>query len=106
MKHYTVMVTEGALEDMEEIYNYIASVLLSPENARRQYNRIVDAIFTLEEMPERYKQMDFDFARQKGLRRMLVDNYSVIYAVKGESVFITNVIYSASDIETRLGEKK
>ncbi len=31
---------------MEQIYDYIASVLQVPENAMRQYNRIADAIVT------------------------------------------------------------
>lgn len=40
MKQYTVQITENALADMEEIYNYIAIQLKAPENAMGQYNRI------------------------------------------------------------------
>ena len=40
MKQYKVQITDKALADMEEIYNYIAIQLQAPENAIGQYNRI------------------------------------------------------------------
>ncbi len=87
---------------MEDIYNYIAFVLLSPENARGQYDRIADAIFRLENLPNRIKVMDSEPDKEKGLRQLLVDNYSVLYSIDGNYVHVTNVLYSASDIVTRL----
>ena len=33
---------------------------------------------------------------------MVVDNYSVFYVIKENRVIITDVLYSASDIEARL----
>ena len=42
MKHYNVEITNEALDDMEQLYDHIASVLQSPENAMNQYNRIAD----------------------------------------------------------------
>ena len=33
MEQYKVEITKEALQDMEDIYNYIALELLSPENA-------------------------------------------------------------------------
>ncbi len=44
MKQYKVQITDKALADMEEIYNYIAIQLQAPENAIGQYNRIAKAI--------------------------------------------------------------
>ena len=40
MMQYNVQITDEALSDMEQLYNYIAYVLRSPENAMGQYNRI------------------------------------------------------------------
>ena len=42
MKQYKVEITKEALQDMEDIYNYIAIDLLAPNNAMWQYNRIAD----------------------------------------------------------------
>ena len=38
MKRYKVEITKEALQDMEDIYNYIAFELCAPENAMGQYN--------------------------------------------------------------------
>ena len=101
-KSYTVEITDEALADMEQLYQYIAEVLLSPENAIGQYNRIADAILTLNELPERCPVMDAEPEHSRGIRRMLVDNYSVFYIIEEPRVIITDVLYSASDIEHRL----
>ena len=37
MEQYKVEITKEALQDMEDMYNYIALELLSPENAMGQY---------------------------------------------------------------------
>lgn len=105
MERYLVQVTDEALSDMEEIYQYIAEALQSPENALGQYNRIADEILSLEMFPERYRLVDFEPERSAGLRQMLVDNYSVFYVVRENRVIVTNVLYSASDIEQRLKER-
>lgn len=100
MKQYKVEITEEALQDMEDIYNYIAIDLLASENAMGQYDRIADEILTLDTFPERFRIMDSEPGME--LRRMLVDNYSVIYTICDERVIVTDVLYTASDIEARL----
>ena len=95
MKHYTVEITNEALADMEQLYNHIAYVLQAPENAMDQYNRIADAILTLDTMAERIRIMESEPERSK-------DNYSVFFVIQGDKVIVTDVLYSASDIESRL----
>lgn len=106
MEDYVVQVTEEALSDMEAIYRYIAEKLLSPENALGQYNRIADEILSLQIFPERYRLVEFEPERSQGLRRMLVDSYSVFYVVREDRVIVTGVLYSASDITRRLKERR
>lgn len=84
MKHYTVEITNEALADMD------------------QYNRIADAILTLDTMAERICIMESEPERSKEMRRLLVDNYSVFFVIQGDKVIVTDVLYSASDIESRL----
>ncbi len=55
MKKYRIQITDKALEDMEEIYNYIAIQLQAPENAMGQYNRIAKAIEELNIIEVRLK---------------------------------------------------
>jgi len=105
MERYIVQITDEAFADMEEIYHYIAVKLKSPKSALGLYNRIADEILTLDTFPLRYPLVQFEPERSSGLRRMLVDNYIVFYVVHGNQVKVTNVLYSASDIEHRLNEK-
>lgn len=102
MEQYRVEITKETLQDMEDIYNYIAIELLSPENAIGQYNRIADEILTLDMFPQRYRIMDSEPEKQMELRGMIVDNYSVFYTIREDKVIVTDVLYTASDIEARL----
>ena len=102
MKQYTVEITNEALADMDQLYNHIAYVLQAPENAMDQYNRIADAILTLDTMAERICIMESEPERSKEMRRLLIDNYSVFFIIQGDKVIVTDVLYSASDIENRL----
>ena len=104
MRQYKIQITDTALSDMEEIYNYIAEQLQAPEAAMGQYNRIADAIDTLDTFPERVKLMETEEECALGLRQMPVDNYSVFFHIREERVIITNVLYSASDIAKRLSD--
>ena len=102
MKLYNVEITDEALSDMDEIYYYIAVQLQAPENALGQYNRIAENILLLNTMPERYPIIESEPEKARGVRFMPVDNYSVFYVINNDRVIITNVVYSASDIRTRL----
>lgn len=104
MKQFTVQITNKALADMEEIYNYIATQLKAPENAMGQYNRIAEAIEGLHVFPERAKLMESEPERIMGLRQLVVDNYSVFYVIEDRQVIVTRVLYSAMDISRRLLE--
>ena len=94
MKRYKITISDEAIKNMDDLYNYIAYVLLEPKYALNQYNRIAYAILELDLMPERYSR----FNDRKELRRMVVDNYSVFYFIKGDEVIITNVLYSAMNV--------
>jgi len=104
VKVYDIEVTKKADEDMDGIYSHIVDVLLEPTTAAKQYDRIADAILTLDIMPERIKIMDSEPARSEGVRPLLVDNYTVLYKIESDTVFISRVLYSASDISARLAE--
>ena len=96
MKKYNVVITVSALKDMEDLYNYIAYELYSPDSAKKLYFKIANAIQSLELFAERYRV----FSNEDGYftRRMLVDNYSVFYIIKGSNVIITSVLYSSRDL--------
>ena len=96
MREYPVKITEKALGDMDGIYEYIAFNLQSPENAMGQYNRIADRVLELGFFSEKFRLVDFEPERSQGLRRMLVDNYSVFYVFKEELVKVTSTSFCKS----------
>lgn len=106
MKKYNVQITKEALNDMEEIYNYISDRLCAPQAALKQYNRIADAILTLDYFPERNAVLQSRHEYYKSIRRMIVGKYSVFYVINGDNVIAFCVLYSASDIETRLAQRR
>ena len=105
MKVFSVEITDSALSDMDEIYRYIRDVLRSPSAAANQYDGIAAEILSLDTMPERFMIPASPFFRAAGLHRMLVNNYSVFYLIQGDKVVVTDVLYSSSDIVSRLAEK-
>lgn len=104
MKQYVVRITDMALADMEEIYNYIAIQLQAPENAMGQYNWLAEAIEGLNVFLERIKLVESEPEQIMGLRRLVIDNYSVFYVIEDVDVIVTRVLYSAMDISRRLLE--
>ena len=102
MKKYKIQITDQALSDMDDIYNYISEQLQAQDTAMEQYNRIADAVETLDMFPERIKLMDMREEYALELRQMTVDNYSIFFHIKEDRVIITNVLYSGSDIAKRL----
>ena len=102
MEVYSVNISEVALADMESIYNYIAKTLLTPESALRQYNRIANAILSLDTLPERYPFFDMEPEYSWRMRKMVVDNYIVCYIVDPGIVTVTDVLYSAANVHSWL----
>jgi len=108
MKQYHVRITDQALKDMEEIYRYIAEELLSPQNALRQYERIAQGIESLSSFPKRCKLFTSQRERALGMRALLVDHYTAVFVADDSqnAVTVLRVLYSASDITTRLHDEK
>lgn len=105
MESYSVNITDAALADMESIYNYIAEILLAPESAIRQYNRIAEAILSLDTFPQRYPLFELEPEHSWNIRKMVVDNYLVCYIVDSDKVTVTDVLYGASNVHNRLSRR-
>ena len=99
MKTYDIIMTERAMENLEMMYEYISDVLLAPESAKRQYERIVQEISNLCTFPERFQLFPAKPKRLQGLRRMVIDRYSVFYKIEKENVIVMNVLYNSLDLK-------
>lgn len=99
MDSYKIIITPDAEDDLVELRNYIADVLLARDTARNYIHTIRKEIGTLSEMPARYKPVDDEPWHSRGIRRIMVNNFFVYYRIDEDrkQVFILNVIYARRD---------
>lgn len=102
MTEYTIVLSDQASKDMTDIYEYIKNTYNAPQTAIGQFNRIATTINTLRVFPERIKPMNSPYCKSKRLRQLLVDNYSIIFTIQLQKVFVVRVLYSSSNIDSKL----
>lgn len=105
---YKVMYTAGAKKDLRNILRYISEELLTPENAVRQTQRIMEAVRKLDTMPKRNRLYEEEPWHSRGLRFFPVDNYLVFYKTDDETeiVYVVRIMYSGRDIRKQLSRTK
>jgi toxin ParE1/3/4 len=95
MNNFSVILSDTADLDIEEIHNHINSKLLSPESADGTVKAILDAAHSLTSMPKRYPLIDEFIFEYFNYRMMPVKNYLVFYTVEDSgTVYIERVIYN------------
>lgn len=100
-ENYKVGYSEDALDDLREIYAYIANELLVPETAAAQVGRIRKEVRSLDFMPARYALVEWEPWHSMRMHRFPVDNFIVYYLIDDEemSVTVARVFYGGRDIE-------
>ena len=98
---YKIIYTEESEQDLVNVYRYIAMNLLMPETAKKQIDRIMNAIKGLDELSLRHKLYQDEPWHSKGLRVLLVDSYLVFYIVIEEekTVAIVRIMYGGRNID-------
>ena len=99
---YSVVYSPEALNDLKDIYAYIAQELLVPDTALNQVNRIRKEIRSLDFMPSRYALVDWEPWKSMGMHKVPVDNFAVFYTVDSNSmtVVIIRIVYGGRNIES------
>lgn len=98
---YTVLYSAEALDDLREIYAYIANELLAPETAAAQINLIRKEVRSLDFMPARYMLVKWEPWHSMKMHQLPVDNFIVYYLVDDENAAVTvvRIFYGGRDIE-------
>lgn len=101
MENYKICYSADSLDDLREIYSYIANELLVPETAAAQLERIRRYIRSLNFMPARYALVEWEPWHSMQMHRLPADNFLVYYLVDGEKTVVTivRVFYGGRDIE-------
>lgn len=100
MDKYTVKLYPKAFRDIENIYEYIALQKLAPENARKQTDRIWDAINSLETLPHAHQERLRGRYAGQGYRQLLIDHYVAIFKIGDirKTVYVVTVQYQGRNI--------
>ncbi|MBT9172719.1 MAG: hypothetical protein DDT21_01105 [Syntrophomonadaceae bacterium] len=98
MDKYAVKLLTRAYQDLDSIYAYIAEILLETGTAKKLLEEMEDAIFSLEELPQRGSLRKNGAYANKGYRQLFIKNFTVIYRVDEgkKQVVIVAVRYSKS----------
>jgi toxin ParE1/3/4 len=101
---WKVIYSDEAQIDLQEIYDYIAVILLEPEIAERQSERIMNAADSLISFPFRYRIYDIEPWRKMNLRVLPIDNYLIFYKPDESTniVQIIRIMYGGRDINMQL----
>ena len=100
-ENYKVSYSGDALNDLREIYTYIANELLVPETAAAQVGRIRKEVRSLDFMPARYALVEWEPWHSMGMYQFPVNNFIVYYLVDDEAgtVTVVRIFYGGRDIE-------
>jgi len=99
MKGYKVLMTQPAVDDLKGIAAYIANELREPSIAKKLVGRIKEAVMSLSEMPERHSLVADEKLAIQEIRKIMVDNYIIFYAVseKDATVTVVRILYGRRD---------
>ena len=101
---YKVVVTSLADCDLEEIFEYIAIDLNSPNAAADMVSRLYDSAKSLSNFPLRHPLVRDDYLARQGFRFLAVKNYVVFYVVNeaAKQVIIHRVLHSKQSYQRLL----
>lgn len=88
-----VDISPRAYEDLAEIKEYISVVLQNPNSAKEILQDIMDAIRSLDELPDRGAPLDTITSIKSDYRFIQSHSYVIFYRVEECRVFISRVLY-------------
>ncbi|HET7579249.1 MAG TPA: type II toxin-antitoxin system RelE/ParE family toxin [Bacillales bacterium] len=91
---YTVKIAPKAFEDLDEIYSYISDELYNEGAADSLLEKIETSIMRLKEFPFSCSFVTDEILKDKGYRKLIVENYIAFYLVREEKqVVVMRVLY-------------
>ena len=90
-----------ALNDLRNIYAYIAFQLQAPETAKRQIERIQEKIYSFDFIPEKYALVEGEPWKSQNTHRVPIDNFVIFYIVYPniKELTILRILYGKQNIE-------
>lgn len=92
---YSLQITPKANEDLDEIYSYIVNELFNEGAAENLMKKIETNVMRLQDFPFSCSFVKDDVLKDKGYRKLIIENYISLYIVDEEEkqVVIMRVFY-------------
>lgn len=96
---YTVRYAPQALDDLRDLYSYVAFSLKEPATAQKLVNRIRKAARSLDALPGRHPVVDWEPWQSMGMRKVPIDHFVVYYTVEDTppTVTVIRIVYGGRD---------
>jgi plasmid stabilization system protein ParE len=92
---YTVEVTDTALNDAEDYFQFLQKDRQEPQYADRWWNGLMDAILSLESMPRRCPVIQEQGHLEEELRQLIYESHRIIFSLSGNKVRVLRVYHGA-----------
>lgn len=101
IQSFRVEYSQEAVDDLREIYAYIAFGLRVPDTAGNQVKRIREKIRSLDFMPGKYSIVNWEPWKSRNVHKVPVDSFVVFYEIddNGDVVTVLRIFYGGQDIE-------
>jgi plasmid stabilization system protein ParE len=93
---YRVVVSDRARQMLASHIRFLAQK--SPSASRKVKNKLMDAIRSLQQMPERFPFLQAEFIPPNKYHKMLVEKwYLILYQVKDQAVYVDYIVDCRQD---------
>lgn len=105
-KTYTVRMTDYALEQMQEIQQYISVSLAAPDTASKWREHMKKELASLSLFPNRVPLTEEEPWHNQGVHKMVIGKYLAYFWVdeKTLTVWITAIVYGRRDQRQQLSQ--
>ena len=99
---YTVRYAPQALDDLRDLYSYVAFSLKEPATAQKLVNRIRKAARSLDALPGRYPVVDWEPWQSMGMHRCTVEDFLLFYLIdqSTRTVTLVRIVYGGGICKT------
>ena len=91
--HYS----DDALQDLDEIWEYITTELCNPSSAEKAVHQIMDKVEQLEKYPQMGALLSTIVSMINEYRFLVSGNYLIFYRVEENDVYIDRILYARRD---------
>lgn len=102
---YNIVISNTCLEEIEENCNYIKEVLKAEQASNRLREKVKETILGLKNSPKIYTQIEKTDKAGRIYRRIVVDNYVIIYTIieEDKTILISHMYYGGRNyLQSRL----